>query len=344
MNEINAANILGINASGQSLGTNKKTENTGDGFSEAIKTALSGGSVSEAEAIVLSFADSMQETLNSISASYDLTERQSLAQNYRDAVVSALQGAGFDTSAGASPDKIVMDGRTYDILSSLNTPGAKVSSQFIVTGGSDSSSGSSATATASAQDVLFATGREQNDLIQKINSASTLDERMSYVDELRDIMVESLNDSGHNAYSYGKHDKIVVNGNLIDFLLASNGVGMNTKVQWLDHGPAVNHGITPPDGSGSSGSGGDYSSAIFSAGSQGNSILSQISSSVDLEERRALANSFQELIVNALKEQGYQAEVHSDPDKITLNGITFDVIRSLNTPGAQASLQALRVI
>lgn len=343
MNEVFSANILGINASNHRISglASKSGSNSGEGFAKAMDSAMG---VSGAQSIVDSLGNSMGDTLQQLSSSYDLGERETLAEKFRDAVVSALQGNGYEASAGASPDQIVMDGQTYDILSSLNTPGAKVDTQFIQMGGSEGAGGVN-TASGTAQEVLFATGKQHNDLVQKINNSTTLDERMAYVDQLRDIIVDALNKSGHNAYDYGKHDKIVVNGNLIDFLRASNGVGMNTEVQWLDHGPAVNHGITPPGSGGSgTGSGTDYTSAIFAAGAKGGTLLNQISNSVDLEERRALANSFQEMMVAALKEQGFDAQVHTDPDKITLNGVTFDVIRSLNTPGAHASLQALRVV
>lgn len=194
-----------------------------------------------------------------------------------------------------------------------------------------------------AKEVLFETGRKNSELVSKINNATTLDERMDYVFQLRDVMLDALNAAGHSAYEYGKADKIVVNGNLIDIFKASNGVGMNTEVQWLDHGPAINHGIGPGSSGGSSG-GGDFTSAIFAAGAEGASTLSQISNSVNLEERRELAVDFQNMMVSALKAQGFNAEVHTDPDKISINGVTFDVIRSLNTPGAHASLQALRVV
>lgn len=198
---------------------------------------------------------------------------------------------------------------------------------------------------ASPREVVFSTANANQDLIEKINNAQTVDERLGYVDQLRDIIVSALNSSGHDAYSYGKHDKIVINDVLYDIFYASNGVGMDTRIQMLDHGPAHLHGIYPPgsNGGGGTDSGTNLVAAIFNAGSSALNLISQISSSTDLQERRQLGGQFIDHMVQTLNGKGYSAEAHGDPDKIVINGTTFDVIRSLNSPGRQANLQALMV-
>jgi hypothetical protein len=192
---------------------------------------------------------------------------------------------------------------------------------------------------------VFETGYEYQYLLDKANAASTLDERMGYIDQVRDKIVDALVAGGHEAYSFGRHDKIVINGYIYDIFFASKGLGVDTKMQWLRLASAAEKGLQPPSGTGTSSSTSStgVTSAILQAGASGLNILQQISASSDLSQRRQLATEFQNLLVSSLQNMGFTASAHSDADKVVINGVSYDVIRSLNTPGATAQLQVMRL-
>lgn len=68
-------------------------------------------------------------------------------------------------------------------------------------------------------------------------------------------------------------------------------------------------------------------------------LLKQISASNDVEQRRALGRQFQEAVVAALVQAGYSAGVTDSADKIQVNGTTIDILRRLNTAGAETRVQ-----
>jgi hypothetical protein len=318
------------------------TDNSKDNFSGALAEAM-GASSPAPQSVVMSTANSMAGVLAAISASTDIQERNSLAMGYRQTVLNNLKDAGYDASAGADADEIILDGRRYDILASLNSPGAQVRPQMLALGTASSSTGSTAaTITGTVDEVVFGTASRYQDLIDKANAATTMEERLDYLGQLRGKIVSALNAAGHSAYEIDSDDKIVINGNLFDIFFASKGdLTIDTRVQLLDHGNAAEMGITPPAGTTTSGT--SLTGAIFAAGAAGSSLLQQISLSTDLEQRRSLGAQLTQLIVDSLNNQGYSAQTHSDPDKIVVNGTTYDVIRSLNSPGVTSHLQVLRM-
>lgn len=344
------ANILGINGGVFALGgTAGKSTNgvskTGTGeFDQILTATFSGQSPAQ---IVQGVGASMASILAAISSSYNMAERENLALTYRDSVLQALQANGVNAEAGNEADKITIDGTTYDILRSLNSPGSTVATQLIEY---HAPAAPAAGQSRTAADVVYSTAAANGELIQKIDQATTVEERLSLYEELRDLIVDALNESGNSAYSYGKVDKIVINGELFDIFKAVDGVGEPTKIQMLSFGPASAHGITPPAGTASttakntgSSYSGDLSSAIFAAGASSADILKQISDSEDLEERTALARQFQDLVIQGLTGMGYTAEALGEADKISVNGTQFDIIRSLNSPGEAAYFQTLRI-
>jgi hypothetical protein len=187
---------------------------------------------------------------------------------------------------------------------------------------------------ASIADVVFATGNAHTDLLSKINNANTIDERLGYVKELRDKIIQALNSAGYTAAttSNDSADKISVDGKIYDVVRASKGLGRNAKVQLLE----VKEGAGTASGSG-------VVDAIFKAGEQGIGLLRQISTSFNGTERRNLAAQIQQMMADYLNANGYTAETHNSPDKIIINGVTYDYIQGLNAVGQQAQFQALKV-
>lgn len=301
----------------------------------AFSRSLSSASLASSKAgkgsagnVVARVGTAMASLLLQISNSTNLDERRNLALSFREKVLDALREAGHSVRAAGSPDKIIVNGKLYDIIRSLNSPGSPVAAQFLPITENDQPNRS---ASGSISGIVFSVGRANGDLIAKINASSTLDERRQFCAELRDLVIAALRASGHAAEDIGKPDKIVVDGTLYDIIRAANGLGMQTAVQLLNLGPYGN-GVL-----------GDPRFAIFSAGAGGGELLSQISDSSVLEERRSLAAQLQGMVVSALRSAGFSAEACESPDKLVLNGVTYDFIRDLNCPGATAQLQAHRV-
>lgn len=297
---------------------------------EAVSVSLSsdatGGNPAE---VVARVGREMALLLNQISSSSDLEERRSLALTFRASVIEALQAAGHVAEAGSSPDKIVVNGQVFDIIGSLNRPGSPASAQFlrVYDTGYDAGGGS---ASGSIKEVVFAAGRERQDLLDKMNSATTEAEKTRWGQELRDYIIEALNNAGHSAFEVGKTDKIVINGIVYDILRAANGMGGSSAVQLLELKPFGESVLS------------DARKAIVNAGAANSALLSQISASSDMAERRTIAEQLRELVLAALRSAGFGAEAHADPDKLVVDGITYDFIKGLNSPGV-AQFQALLV-
>jgi hypothetical protein len=342
MQDVNPANLLGIEGSYLEYGAGwQHAFNKGGIASPYVANVSSSGVGSSGGAsagdIVAGVALDMAALLNEISNLSDIAKRQALAQNFRQKVLLALQAAGFTANPGGSADKIVVNGRTFDIIASLNTPGAQVSAQYLLVqegSGSQTQTTYSAMAGASASSIVFSVGKEQNGLLSQINAAATMEERLSLAVQLRDKVVAALDAAGFNAVDLGKADKISINGVAYDILSDINTLGASTSVQMLRI-----------DGAGQSpGSSSDPRSSILAAGAAHAGIIAQISASYSLEERRSLGTQLQSLVAEKLRSAGFTVETMESPDKIIVNGVTYDFIRSLNSPGAKAAIQTLLVV
>lgn len=336
MGDLLMANLLGVETlrpldSVPRRGSVAGGATAGVTFDEAVSVTLSGnaGGGNPAE-VVARVGREMALLLNQISGSSDLEQRRSLALTFRASVIQALQAAGHAAEAGGSTDKIVVNGQVFDIIGSLNSPGSPVSAQFLRVDGGGYGGGSGGGASGSAREVVFAAGRERQDLLDKMNSAATEAEKTGWGCALRDHIIEALNSAGHSAFEVGKTDKIVINGTVYDIIRAANGLGGQSAVHLLELKPFGESILS------------DARQAIVHAGSANGALLSQISASSDMAERRSIAEQLRELVLAALRSAGFGAEAHADPDKLVVNGLTYDFIRGLNSPGV-AQLQALRV-
>lgn len=186
----------------------------------------------------------------------------------------------------------------------------------------------------SISSVVFATGDANMDLVNKISNASTMEERLGYATELRDKIVTALKSAGYNAEAANKTDKLSVDGQIYDVIKASKGLGRDSRVQLLK-----------VDGNSASiaDAGNSTAEAIFKAGETGINLLRRISTSHNVSERRHLAAQIQHLMVENLNANGYNASIGGSPDKIVVDGVTYDVIQGLNSAGSRAQFQAIKV-
>lgn len=186
--------------------------------------------------------------------------------------------------------------------------------------------------TSSISEVVFSTGYSNTELLSKINNANTIDERLGYAAELRDKIVAALNNAGYTAAAAESADKLTVDGKTYDVIKASKGIGRDTAIQLLE----------VEDGAGTA-SNSSVVDAIFKAAESGLSLLRQLSASFNVTERKHLAAQIQQMMVDHLNANGYTASITDSPDKIVVDGVTYDVIRGLNAPGQQAQYQAMKV-
>jgi hypothetical protein len=244
----------------------------------------------------------------------------SLSRIYLDSVLAAMIPAGVVESEAT-------DGTdSQNTETDSDTSGVSAEESLTTTSSTDS------TATAAGltpMQVVYASGNSQQDLLDSINGATTLEERLDYVTQLRDVIIEALRQEGYTAYDIGKPDKISIDGTLYDVVRASKALGNDAAVQFLEVQPATTST--------------QMSGAIFSAGESLIDSLPRISSSFDLEERRQLAVEFRDQLVENLNANGYSATAGESPDKIVVDGVTYDIIRNLNAPGAAVRLQAIQV-
>lgn len=198
--------------------------------------------------------------------------------------------------------------------------------------------------TGSIHDIVMSAGKRYADTLEAVNASTTYEERLDHVHELTEAITSDLNAAGYDAFVTGSPDKVVINGTLYDIVFASKGVGEKARMQMLNDGPASEHGIVAPsDGSTAAM---DVGSAIFHAGATESSVmnlLASISASSDIGERRGLAAQVQSTIVDVLGGLGFNASALDSPDKISVNGSIYDIIRALNDPNAAVNLQAIRV-
>lgn len=180
-----------------------------------------------------------------------------------------------------------------------------------------------------AREIVFATANSNANLLNLINKASTYKERIAYVEQLRDKIVNALKAEGYNAYDIGKPDKISIEGSLYDVVRASRGMGKDASVQFM-HVPVSTQSSRLKE-------------EIFSAGEGVMDLLTRISSSTDAAERRDLAMQFRDEIVSKLNEKGIGASAGSSPDKISIDGTTYDILRNFNTTGGSVWFQAMKV-
>jgi hypothetical protein len=180
-----------------------------------------------------------------------------------------------------------------------------------------------------ASEIVFTAGNSNSDLIEKMNAAATIEERLEYAVQLRDKIIDALKENGYTAEHLGKPDKISINGETYDVIRASRRMGRDGGIQFMKVGPA-----TDLD---------NLKEAIFSAGEKNQDLLTGISPTASRTERNNMAVSFRNQVIDNLLDQGFDAKATDSPDKIEVNGQVFDIIRSLNDPNSAALFQVLAV-
>lgn len=188
--------------------------------------------------------------------------------------------------------------------------------------------------------IVMSAGGRHSALLSAVNKAATMDERLAAVNTLTTTIVNELNSAGYQAYTTDSPDKIIIDGTIYDIVRSSRAMHLDAGMQLLNRGDAASHGVVPADGAGLPQ---DVGSAIMEAGGGAMDLLARLGRSTDVGERRSLGAQIQALVVDGLNAAGFTAEATGSPDKIIVDGNTYDIIRSVNSPGAPAWLQALRV-
>lgn len=276
----------------------------------------------------LVFAASLREAISAAKEQQGTQsiDTSSLGQLYQTAV---LQGVSATTRV-SDPIK---NSQTPD--DETDTEATDPTSTSDPTDPTDNDNTGASAPTSSISEVVFSTGYANTELISKINNANTIDERLGYAAELRDKIVSALNNAGYTAAAAESADKLTVDGKTYDVIKASKGIGRDTAIQLLE--------VEEGTGAGAAGSSNGIVDAIFKAGESGLSLLRQLSASFSVSERKHLASQIQQMMVDHLNANGYTASITDSPDKIVVDGVTYDVIRGLNAPGRQAQYQAIKV-
>lgn len=264
------------------------------------------------------YAGEAQTTTNQ-APPLDAVQRPTLDKLYKDIMLAGLRRREEEAneSGEITEEDLLMDSLILDDTDSGNTSSIGVVDSNVSTSPS-----------ISIRDIVLQAGAANADLVQKINDAATIDERLNYSVQLRDKIIQALKDSGHTAYEIGKPDKISIDGSIYDVIKASRGMGRRSAVQFMEV-TATNQ----PD---------SVTQAIFEAGEKHQNMLSHVSGTSDVSQRRALGTQFRDQIIANLKDQGYDVSAGTSPDKITVNGMTYDIIRGLNATGTQALFHVIK--
>jgi hypothetical protein len=277
------------------------------------------------------FSDQLEELMAKMELKSDsgsqIVSRPSLTGLFMDSRIGSI-GSGSVTANREADDSTEEDsysteetdtqqGTADDVLGAVSASDAAATSR------------TNNTSSLSAREIVYATGNANGDLVQKINASTTIEERLGYVNQLRDKIVTALKDAGHTAYDIGKTDKISIDGTIYDVVKASKGLGKESAVQFLE--------VKATTGASSS------RQAIFDAGVNEQNTLPDISRSTDPSERRLMAAQFRDKVVENLNSNGYEATAGSSPDKIVVDGVTYDILRNVNSPGAMVYFQSIPV-
>ncbi len=321
---MNTMNFLGINDIQQTvnraprLQTRQNTPESDPVFEASLKAAIVASNETNSNAT--------PQPDQTIPGAIQDANAFSLSRIFKDSVIKSMTGYPKTEENNGVMDTASQNNDDSSVIGTENTNPTDIVSDII---GEQNS-----TPSRSISDVVFSTANANKDLLNKINSANTIAERTQLAGQLRDEIVTALQNAGYTAEAANKTDKITVNGTMYDVIKASKGLGREAKVQLLE--------VNPETATVSDRSNGE-AEAIFKAGEAGINLLRQLSTSHNVSERRHLAAQAQHLMVEHLNANGYTASAGSSPDKITINGTTYDFIRGLNSPGKMAQFQALKV-
>ncbi len=257
-------------------------------------------------------------TLSEMLSNSDVSDSTHAVPYHENAITRLFKDSVLSTLQSDSEDMAAEPGETENDLFAPSPLNNVVDALAI----GDNSS------TVTASDIVYLTGNSNADLIQQINSAGTIEKRLEYSVQLRDKIISALKEAGHTAYDIGKPDKISIDGNLVDVIKSSRTLGKEAKIQYMEVGASV--------------AADSVTNAIFAAGENEQNLIPQISKETNPTQRRLLAAQFRDQIVVNLKENGYDASAGTSPDKIEVNGTTYDIIRSLNSIGSNAFFQVAK--
>jgi len=301
--------LLGINDMTMASLRNRKTSSSADSQEELSLFAARLAEILEAY---------QQEDEHSTSS--DITEKSGQEMIQRRSLVDAYIEAQLTSFRLRSENSDLLS-NDYSLEDTEKSQDS-LSSQSAVLDGTQKG-------TSSAEAIVMAAGWENADLIGKINTSTTIEDRLAYSIQLRDKIIDALREAGYTAYDIGKPDKISIDGSIYDVIKASRGLGRQTGVQFL-----------PVEASIASDS---HTDAIFAAGESLQNLLPEISATHDPDERQQLALEFRQQLLDQLNANGYSATAHSSTDKIVVDGKVYDILRNLNSPGRAVLFQAARV-
>ncbi len=181
----------------------------------------------------------------------------------------------------------------------------------------------------SPRQIVMAIGQANSELLQKINGSTSVDERLGYVSQLRDNIITGLRSAGYKVEAAESPDSIYVNGELRDVVRKYRTPGRIAKVQY--------HRVRERNVDAANTENQRVKNAIFKASESGVNLLMKLRSSHSASEQKHLASMIQGLMVDHLNSNGFSASTTNSPDKIVVNGTTYDFIRGYGGENAQFS-------
>jgi DNA-directed RNA polymerase specialized sigma54-like protein len=188
--------------------------------------------------------------------------------------------------------------------------------------------------TRTMRQVITDVGQAEADLLNKINNSLNKEARLQYEEELRDKIIDALRNEGYTVNTTEELDKISINGKVYDVIRNHGVLGKMAKVQ-LNSGRNRNN-------TNSNNEDNKVKDAIFRAAEDAINLLVELRGTTDPAMQDHLASMIQQIVVDNLNADGYNASALVSPDTIMVNGVKYDFIRGLGT-GSTTQFAALKI-
>lgn len=243
MKEVLLANLLGVDndqryEQGRAASA---AQNTAAVFAETLQTAMAADGIAGSagvylpiDVVVYSLGDERPDLIDNISNASTIDERLAWADQLRDAVIDKLRASGHTAEQIGKPDKIVIDGRLYDILNSVNGLGMRTALQLLDLGPWGQGGANPAPVPGGdARAAILAAGARHLDSYARISSLADVEQRRALAVELRQKVMEALQNAGFNVQAHDDPDKMIVGGRTYDFIQSLNAAGAQANLQAL---------------------------------------------------------------------------------------------------------------
>lgn len=173
-----------------------------------------------------------------------------------------------------------------------------------------------------SRDIVMGMASVNRHIEARLMNSFDVEEKREIAIEYKLAVLEALRMAGKDVQDTDSADKLIIEGETVDLIYALGTPGGESRFHW--------HVCRPGEGYDAFD---DNQKLIMSMGDRYVHLLSQINQSNNGDERRAIAREIKALLINDLRDMGIEVEDTQSPDKVIIDGITYDFIMHLNSDG-----------